>query len=149
MSTLKDRIKEYEGTKAYQTKMKYYRNSKFWIYKDSEGFDTIGYGHLVHRGEDFSNGLTEAEADELLDHDIMIAVHNMETLNIWIPDDWRDFMVIMIFQLGLGGVQKFKKMLQALRDKNYPEAIKQAKDSLWYRQTPNRVNAMIAQLTNK
>ncbi|MGR5944916.1 glycoside hydrolase family protein [Enterobacter sp. C4G1] len=149
MATLKERLKVLEGTKQYQTKMKYYRKGKFWIYKDSEGFDTIGYGHFVHRGEDFSTGLTEDEADKLLDHDIQIAINNMETLNIWLPDDWRDFMVIMIFQLGLGGVQKFKKMLQALRDKNYPEAVEQAKDSLWYKQTPNRLNAMIAELTNK
>jgi lysozyme len=65
------------------------------------------------------------------------------------PKDWQGFMIIMIFQLGLSGTMKFKKMIEALRDANYPEAIKQAKDSLWYRQTPNRVNAMIAQLTNK
>nr|WP_308219177.1 glycoside hydrolase family protein [Pseudescherichia sp. L3] len=58
-------------------------------------------------------------------------------------------MVIMIFQLGLGGVQKFKKMIAALKTQNYSEAIKQAKDSLWYRQTPNRIDSMISQLRNK
>ncbi|MCR4457054.1 hypothetical protein NR795_04585 [Pseudescherichia sp. L3] len=55
----------------------------------------------------------------------------------------------MIFQLGLGGVQKFKKMIAALKTQNYSEAIKQAKDSLWYRQTPNRIDSMISQLRNK
>ncbi|WP_202303487.1 glycoside hydrolase family protein [Dryocola clanedunensis] len=149
MSNLKDRLKEYEGTIAYQTKIGTFKDGKFWTYKDSLGFPTIGYGRLLTHGESYPNGITEAEADELLDHDIMIAQHNLDTLDIWLPSDWRDFMVIMMFQLGLSGVHKFKKMLAALKIKDYPEAIRQAKDSLWYKQTPNRVDAMIAVLTNK
>lgn len=149
MSDLKTRLKEYEGTKAYQAKLKYYRNDKFYPYSDSLGFQTIGYGHLITRGESYPDGITEVQAEELLDHDIMIAQHNLDTLDIWLPNDWRDFMVIMIFQLGLGGVSKFKLMLKALKEKNYPEAIKQAKNSRWYQQTPNRVDQMIAALTNK
>ncbi|BBW22637.1 MAG: glycoside hydrolase family protein [Enterobacter sp.] len=149
MSDLKTRLKEYEGTKAYQAKLKYYRNEKFYPYADSLGFQTIGYGHLITRGESYPDGITEVQAEELLDHDIMIAQHNLDTLDIWLPNDWRDFMVIMIFQLGLAGVCKFKLMLKALKEKNYPEAIKQAKNSRWYQQTPNRVDQMIAALTNK
>jgi hypothetical protein len=37
-------------------------------------------------------------------------------------------------------------MIAALQVNNYPEAIKQMRDSLWYRQTPNRVDAMIKEL---
>lgn len=146
---IKTRLKEYEGTVAYQTKMKYYRNGKFYPYNDSEGFATIGYGHLIKRGEDFSTGLTEAQADALLDKDIAVARTNLKVLQLTLPDDWNDFIIIMAFQLGLGGVQKFKKMIAALKKQNYSEAIKEAKDSLWYRQTPNRIDSMIAQLRNK
>jgi len=149
MSDLKTRLKEYEGTIAYQKKVGYYRDGKFYVYKDSLGYPTIGYGHLLTYGESYPNGITDAQAEALLDRDIQTAIHNVEALNIWLPSDWRDFMVIMVFQLGLGGVQKFQKMLKALREKNYPEAIKQAKDSLWYKQTPKRVDQMIAALTNK
>ena len=149
MSKLKDRLKEYEGTIAYQTKLKYFHDNKFWTYKDSLEFETIGYGHLLHVGEKYSDGITIEQAESLLDQDILIAVHNVETLNIWLPDEWKDFLVIMMFQLGLGGVQQFKKLLVALKEKDYPEAIRQAKDSLWSNQTPNRVDAMIAVLTNK
>ncbi|EIT6979587.1 glycoside hydrolase family protein [Escherichia coli] len=149
MSDLKTRLKEYEGTVAYQKKVGYYRDGKFYVYQDSLGFNTVGYGHLLTRGESYPNGITEAEAEALLDHDIMIAQHNVDTLDLWVPPDWREFLVIMVFQLGLAGVQKFQKMLKALREKNYPEAVKQAKDSRWYKQTPNRVDQMIAALTNK
>lgn len=146
---IKTRLIDYEGSQAYQTRMGYFRNNKYYPYKDSEGFLTVGFGHKVLQGDNFINGITEIEALHLLGKDIAIAESQLSKLNLIIPKDWQDFMIIMIFQLGLSGTMKFKKMIQALRDANYPEAIKQAKDSLWYRQTPNRVNAMIAQLTNK
>ncbi|HCQ1484533.1 TPA: glycoside hydrolase family protein [Klebsiella quasipneumoniae] len=129
--------------------MGYFRNNKYYPYKDSEGFLTVGYGHKVLSSENFNNGINEIEALRLLNKDIAIAESQLDKLKLTIPKDWEEFLIIMIFQLGLSGTMKFKKMIQALRDANYTEAIKQAKDSLWYRQTPNRVNAMIAQLTNK
>ena len=58
---LKTQLKSYEGTKSYQATKGYYKNDKFWTYVDSLGYPTIGYGHLVLKGESFSNGLTEAE----------------------------------------------------------------------------------------
>ena len=146
---IKTRLIEYEGSRAYQTKMGYFRNDKYYPYKDTEGFLTVGFGHKVLPIENFNNGITEIDAIRLLEKDIAIAESQLSKLNLTLPKDWHDFMIIMIFQLGLSGTMKFKKMIQALRDANYPEAIKQAKDSLWYRQTPNRVNAMIAQLTKK
>lgn len=146
---LKERLKEYEGTKAYQTKLKYYRNGKFFPYNDSLGKSTIGYGHLLIKNEDYTQGITEAQADALLENDIQIVRIQYNKLGLVLPDDWQDFMIIMIFQLGYAGVLKFRKMIEALRVHNYPEAIKQAKDSLWYRQTPNRLNEMVKQLQNK
>ncbi len=146
---LKERLKIYEGNKEYQAKFKYFRDGKFYPYADSLGKMTVGYGHLITKKEDFSGGLTEAEADALLDTDIAIAITAFEKLGLTVPSDWNDFLVLMIFQLGLAGVQKFEKMLAALRVQNYSQAVKQAKDSLWARQTPFRVLDMIGQLKNK
>lgn len=146
---LKNRLKGYEGTQAYQAKLGYFRNGRFWPYSDSLGFSTIGYGHLISKTDTFKQGLTEEEADKLLSRDLAHAVMQVQSLGLNVPDDWNDFLIIMVFQLGLGGVQKFRKMIAALKVQNYKEAIKQSKDSLWYRQTPNRVNDMIAQLRNK
>lgn len=146
---LKNRLKGYEGTQAYQAKLGYFRNGKFWPYSDSLGFSTIGYGHLISKTENFKNGLTEVEADKLQSCDLAHAVIQVQSLGLNVPNDWNDFLIIMVFQLGLGGVRKFRKMIAALKVQNYKEAIKQAEDSLWYRQTPNRVNDMIAQLRNK
>ncbi|MBJ8875038.1 glycoside hydrolase family protein [Citrobacter koseri] len=148
---LKDRLIIYEGTKEYQMTRGYYKNGKFWMYKDSEGYDTIGYGHLVLNSEreKFKNGITPMDADLLLAWDIDRTKRDVATLGLSLPKDWEDFMIIMTFQLGLGGVKKFKKMIAALKAQNWKEAINQAKDSLWYHQTPNRLNDMIKQLENK
>ncbi|NNS08325.1 glycoside hydrolase family protein [Erwinia sp. JH02] len=147
---IKLQLKEYEGTQAYQKKLGCYRDSKFWTYKDSLGFPTIGYGHLVLKGEDFSQGLTEAQADKLLDLDIAIARRDVAVLGLNLPpvSNWNDFMVLMVFQLGLTKTRQFKKFLAALKAGNYATAIKEVKDSNWYRQTPNRVNAMLAAVLN-
>ncbi|MDD7993756.1 glycoside hydrolase family protein [Kosakonia radicincitans] len=146
---IKQRLKNYEGNISYQTKIKTFRNGKFWTYKDSLNKATIGYGHLVKSTESFPNGLTEQEADALLDEDIAIARKGVKSLGLTVPDDWEDFLVIMVFQLGITGVSRFKGMIAALNMGNYSLAVIQAKDSLWYRQTPNRVNQMIAVLTHK
>lgn len=147
---IKTRLMEYEGSKAYQTKLGYFRNGKYHVYKDTVNVATIGFGHKVLPGENFTNGITELEASTLLDKDISIARSQLVKLNLsHLPSDWNDLLVIMLFQLGLTGTMRFKKMIAALQVNNYPEAIKQMRDSLWYKQTPNRVNQMINQLTNK
>ncbi len=43
-------------------------------YKDIYGNVTIGYGHLVKSGEDFSKGITKKEALKLLSEDAQSAV---------------------------------------------------------------------------
>ncbi|MBK5014007.1 glycoside hydrolase family protein [Pantoea sp. S62] len=145
-----EQLKQYEGTKQYQAKLGYYRNNKFWTYKDSLGYPTVGYGHLVKKGEDFSQGITEQEATRLLEADITIARNDVQRLGVVLPPDsnWNDFLVLMVFQLGLTKTQQFKKFLAALKAGNYNTAIMEVKDSNWYRQTPNRVNQMIAAVLN-
>ena len=44
----------------------------------------------------------------------------------------------MCFQLGQSGVRKFRKMFAAIGKKDFPEAGKQMRDSLWHKQTPAR-----------
>ncbi|CNK94691.1 glycoside hydrolase family protein [Yersinia aleksiciae] len=142
---LKTQLKNYEGSKSYQATKGYYKNDKFWTYNDSLGYPTIGYGHLVLKGESFPNGITEAEADRILDKDIAIARQGVASLKLNLPPNsrWNDFLVMMVFQLGLAGVKGFKRFLAALSNGNYATAIIEVKDSKWYRQTPNRVENMI------
>jgi|SRR5579872_788964 len=43
------------------------------IYHDSAGYPTIGYGHLIKPGEDYSNGITREQASHLLAKDTKTA----------------------------------------------------------------------------
>ncbi|QUG75853.1 glycoside hydrolase family protein [Erwinia sp. E602] len=144
-----NRLKQYEGTQTYQKSIGYFRNDKFYPYKDSLGYKTVGYGHLITPYENFDDGMTPVEAEALLREDIRIARNQYRTLGLNLPKDWEEFMIIMIFQLGLMGVKRFRKMLAALAVQDWKEAIRQAKDSLWYEQTPNRLNDMISYISNK
>ncbi|HGF9808077.1 TPA: glycoside hydrolase family protein [Klebsiella quasipneumoniae] len=140
---LKERLIRYEGTKEYQRTLGYYRNDKFYPYKDSLGFLTVGYGHLVQKGEDFTNGISAIDADIILAKDIDKAKKQLSTLNLGVlPQDIQDYLIIMLFQLGLGGVQKFKKLLAAAKAHDRNGIRRESVDSLWYRQTPNRVKDM-------
>ncbi|EOL8788487.1 TPA: glycoside hydrolase family protein [Klebsiella pneumoniae] len=145
---LKSRLKEYEGTITYQKKLGYFRNGKFFPYSDSLGFSTIGYGHLIKSGENFSTGLSPIDAETLLDKDIAVARTGLSTLRLGtLPADIEDYLIIMIFQLGVNGVSKFRKLLAAAKAGDRDGMRRESVDSLWYRQTPNRVRDMNNQLT--
>ena len=52
-------------------------------------------------------------------------------------------MVEMVFQLGISGVLKFKKLLKNINKKNKHLVCFEMMNSLWYKQTPNRVKKLI------
>lgn len=147
MADLKARLWKYEGDQLYQAHKGYYRQGKYYPYKDSLGYLTVGAGHLIQKGEDFSNGITPIEADILLAHDIEKAKAGLRTLNLGtLPKDIEDYLVIMVFQLGLSGTSKFKKLLAAAKIGDREGMRRESMDSLWYKQTKNRVDDMNNQL---
>lgn len=136
-------IKNDEGPIPYQTKRGYFRNGKFHVYLDSRGFPTIGYGHLVTSGENYTNGLTESEGDTLLSKDLIKHVNGAKsiaaTYNMRIPRVAQLVLVEMVFQLGKGGAMKFKNFMRCLAQGKYRTAASHLRDSAWYKQTTNRV----------
>ncbi len=64
-----------------------FRDGKWYPYNSVEGGnDTIAYGHKLRTGEDFSNGITDAEADALLLKDI----NKARDIVIEYHSDWVD-----------------------------------------------------------
>lgn len=139
-------IKIYEGTKEYQESRKYFKNGKFYTYSDSLGFPTIGYGHLILKGEDFSNGLTEAEADELLSKDLKRTIADAKSVydkyNMDAPYEVQKVLVQMVFQLGVTKTNTFTNTLKYMANKDYKKSASNMRQSLWYKQTPNRVEEL-------
>lgn len=141
--TLLDDLKNDEGTAEYQATIGYYRNGRFWTYQDSLGFKTIGYGHLLLSRESFPNGLTDAEATDLLSQDARTAVQGAksiaESYKMRIPRKVQLILTEMVFQLGRGNTMGFTEMLGALAKNDYKTAAKEMRNSRWYSQTPTRV----------
>jgi GH24 family phage-related lysozyme (muramidase) len=130
---------DYQAVKDRITKHEGFRNT---VYSDSLGKATIGYGHLLTEDDDFEEGIQYDKSllEVLFDKDFNRAAYNAEQLleGIDICDTAREIIVEMVFQLGIGGVSKFKKMFEALRKKDYNEAAEQMLDSQWRVQTPKR-----------
>jgi len=76
------------------------------IYKDQVGYPTIGVGHLIRKGEDFSNGLTEEEADELLHKDLLYtAASIMRLIAVPLSDNQYSALLSFTFNCGTGALQ--------------------------------------------
>ena len=111
------------------------------VYKCTEGFDTIGYGTKMP--------ITKEEAELLLEHRLkaMKAQLTSYLYDLDIKQEAWDILFNMAYQLGVNGVLKFKKMIEALSYKDYKEASKQGLDSLWAKQTPNRANRLMKRMS--
>ena len=116
------------------------------IYKDSLGYATIGYGHLVRPDEQWEEGkeYSKEELEHVFKNDFNNALDQATGLmnGISLDDKAREVIIEMVFQLGVGGVGKFKKMWEALRNGDYAEASVQMLDSRWAKQTPNRAESL-------
>ena len=130
---LKEQIKEHEG---FVPK----------TYKDSLGKRTIGFGHLCVEPEQWDDDkeYTREELERVFDKDFDEALKNAESLigKRSINFIAKQVIIEMVFQLGIGGVGKFKKMWLALDKEDYGEASFQMMDSLWAKQTPNRAEKL-------
>ncbi len=106
-------------------------------YDDSLGKPTIGYGTLLP--------LSESEAETILKsrlHKKMAELVKAEPFMQELPSEVKDVLYEMSYQLGVGGLLKFKKMWKALKEGDYKEAYIQALDSRWAEQTPNRAKKL-------
>lgn len=73
------------------------------VYLDTNGNPTIGYGHLVQPGEDFSNGVTKEQAQQLFQQDLdnaANAVRRMVTVDLSQPQF--DALSSLVYNIGAG-----------------------------------------------
>ena len=137
---LKDRIKKNEG---YSDKP----------YQDQIGFYTIDYGHLITEKENkyFIIKFKRKHFEELFEIDFKKAheQYKKNFLKINHTTSERELLIEMLFQLGVKGVSKFKKMLYFINKKEKFMASLEMLDSLWYSQTPERVKNLIKNYTKK
>lgn len=130
----------------------------YHIYKDHLGHLTFGVGHLVLRG-DPEYGLregtpvSEERVMEAFEFDLNTAISDCHSLYGTIdfnsfPDEVQEILVNMAFNLGRYRLMQFVKMNQALKERDWKTAAKEGRDSLWYRQVPNRAERLMSRLEN-
>lgn len=77
------------------------------VYFCPAGYPTIGYGHVVKDEEDFSAGIDEAQAEELLRQDAQIAERAvLRLINVPLTDGQFDALVSFNYNLGGGALQR-------------------------------------------
>ena len=116
-------------------------------YQDSLGFWTIGVGRLIDSRK--GGGLSNDEIDMLLENDIKRNYDAVLAALPWVEklSDRRQAVLIgMAFQMGLGGLLKFKRMLALAENGQYSEAAIEMLLSKWAQQTVKRAYRMALQM---
>ena len=99
-------------------------------YRCTSGKLSIGYGTNIQ------DGITREEALLLMRHRLGKVVAALESrLPFWLKltDDRRRVLANMGYQLGVGGLMGFKRMLAALERGDYESAAREMLDSKWAR----------------
>ena len=139
-SLLKERIKDNEG----------FRNT---AYKDSLGFSTIGFGHLIKKKEAYLLKNLHSEFFLLslfeLDFNKALTDYKKNYAKRGFSKECEEVLIEMIFQLGIKNQKKFIKMNEYLKNKLCFMAAFEMRNSKWYKQTPKRVNGLIKILLKK
>ena len=141
LNILLDDLREHEGC-------------KYEIYLDHLGNRTCGVGHLITQqdkslwGEPVGTPVSEKQVDYLLLQDCGIAWSDARVFLG--PEPWQEagqkvwrVLTNMAFQLGYTRLSQFKRFKAAILLGDLDTAAKEMRDSRWYQQTPNRVDALI------
>ena len=136
---LKERIKSNEGFSSKP-------------YKDQLGYLTIGYGHLILPNENIllKKQIHKKELEEIFEKDFKKALSNFNNTfkSFTLNKKENELLIEMIFQLGIKGCLKFKNLIKNIKKGNKHLVCFDMMDSLWYKQTPNRVKALIKTFLN-
>jgi len=121
-----------------------------YLYEDHLGYKTIGIGFMID--PDHPSGGTPMPMSvaklwltmliEARDASLTSALPFYRDLSI----PRQDALINMAFQLGVNGLLKFKNMLRCLEAGDYEGAAKEALDSRWAKQTPQRAARVALQL---
>lgn len=117
---------------------------------DHEGFSAIAYPDALTKGAPYTFGhglttITETESMEIVKNRVTSIIASLSLkLPYWkeIPDDAKEVLIEMAYQMGVSGLLDFKKTLYAVKTKDYIGASKQMLQSLWARQTPKRAETL-------
>ena len=141
----KDMVKEHEGLRTD-------------VYKDSRGFPTVGYGHLVDGGSpkdirdlEIGDTITEERANQLFENDFKHHKKAAQQIPGWSKGnkEQKAALIDLTFNMGPAWYKEFPKFSAALEAGNFEEAGKQLVDSDWYGQVGRRSPTIVDLIRGK
>jgi lysozyme len=87
--------------------VKHFESFRATVYRCPAGLPTIGYGHVLRKGENYLKGITQEEAEQLLLADIafaMLAVRRLITVPL--TPFQHDALVSFTYNCGSGSLQR-------------------------------------------
>ncbi len=109
------------------------------VYKDSEGYWTVGHGILVD--ERRGGGISYIESLFIVRNRVNLLQASIREVWPWTKDlseNRQDALRQMAYNLGIKGLGTFKKMMIALSYEDYSLAADEALDSKWAKQVGDR-----------
>lgn len=120
---------------------------KLHAYQDHLGYWTIGIGHLIDKRK--GGGITPEISRIIFQHDLREVRKGLTRALPWFPrlDLARQGVLVnMAFQMGVGGLLKFRDTLAHVEAGDYREASAEMLNSKWARQTPERAQRLSIQM---
>lgn len=128
------------------------------IYLDHLGYKTFGVGHLVtHLDREFEMPvgakITPERVEEAFEDDLENAIKETRSLFGYsqfdeLPEEVQHVLVNMMFNLGYHRLKMFRKMRRAIKFRDWKEAAKEMRNSLWYSQVGNRSKRLVEIMEN-
>ena len=124
------------------------------IYKDHLGYPTFGIGHLViesdpEYGLEVGVAVSEERVKSVFEEDVQTVIGDCKKLHDgWdgYPQEVKQIVANMMFNMGLTRLSKFKKHNAALQCGDWKEAAVEGRDSRWYKQVTNRAERLMKRL---
>lgn len=100
---------------------------------------TIAFGRNLE-----ANPLTEDEGTYLLKNDLEIVENKLDGRDFFekLNSVRKDVIINMTFNIGLGGILRFKNMIKAILDDDYEHAANEMLNSKWARQVGARAERL-------
>ena len=122
----KDMIKRHEGFRPY-------------IYLDTVGVPTGGYGHAFHAGSVLPDTIWEL----IFEADYQTALDDYEELGFDLDQVRKAVVIDMLFNLGRGRFLQFKNTIAAIRAGDWERAACGMENSAWYGQVRTRAVKLV------
>lgn len=132
---------------AYQCQLMIHEGVKYVSYKDSVGLPTGGIGHLLRTNEipqyPVPTNISTSQVETWFGQDAPISITGAQRLlgtDVWagLSDIRKRACADLCYNMGEGGLSKFKQFLAAMKASDFDKAGQQLKDSKWYAQVGRR-----------